>query len=111
MPRWRAPRAPDQSSAANWEKRRIKIALRSIDIQKMASRKWQVFATRSAACFLHVSTGSAGSCHLPAARAECRSILAHVYHLAQRTDESHLRLMLIETRSDDHTYELQSIIS
>src|SRR3546814_13111633 len=65
----------------------------------MASRKWQVFATRSAACFLHVSTGSTGSCHLQAARAECRSILAHVYHLAQRADASHMRLMLIETES------------
>src|SRR3546814_15203414 len=107
MPRWRAPRAPDQSSAANWEKGRIEIALGSMDMQKMASRKWQVFATRSAACFLHVSTGSAGSCHLQAARAECRSILAHVYHLAQRADASHMRLMLIATESTPNPATLQ----
>src|SRR3546814_11362946 len=42
----------------------------------MASRKWRFFATRSAACCLHVSTGSAESRHLQAARAECRSVLA-----------------------------------
>src|SRR3546814_4006861 len=74
----------------------------------MASRKWQVFATRSAACFLHVSTGSAGSCHLQAARAECRSILAHVYHLAQRADASHMRLMLIETESTPNPATLKA---
>src|SRR3546814_5810866 len=60
---------------------------------------WSSDVCSSDLCFLHVSTGSAGSCHLQAARAECRSILAHVYHLAQRADASHMRLMLIETES------------
>ena len=51
------------------------LPLGPIDIQKMASRKGWFSVTRSAACFLHVSTGSSESRHLQAARAECRLVL------------------------------------
>src|SRR3546814_16287590 len=54
---------------------RLGRALGPIAIQKVASRKWWFSVTRSAACFLHVSTGSSESRHLQAARAECRLVL------------------------------------
>src|SRR3546814_3591280 len=48
-----------------------------IDIQKMASRKWWFFVTRSAAYSRYVSTGSAKSRHLQTARTERRSALVN----------------------------------
>src|SRR3546814_18065240 len=48
-----------------------------IDIQKMASRKWWFFVTRSAAYSRYVSTGSAKSRHLQTARTARRSALVN----------------------------------
>jgi len=52
-----------------------KTTLGAACIQEMTRRKWWFSVTRSAACFLHVSTGRAQSCYLQAAGTERRSVL------------------------------------
>src|SRR3546814_6219175 len=69
-----------------------------IDIQKMASRKWWFSVTRSAACFLHVRTGSSESRHLQTARAECRLVLERAAR-RWKTDKGRLHLRYRSNRS------------
>src|SRR3546814_20724080 len=77
---------------------RLGRALGPIAIQKVASRKWWFSVTRSAACFLHVRTGSSESRHLQTARAECRLVLERAAR-RWKTDKGRLHLRYRSNRS------------